>query len=91
MNILMNQANFVYRCKLKPNYLKSTRMQDNFGYSLLASYSEEFVFEFVLHGTSNKSFLNNLNERLVFSKQVALLKLELFNCYQILISSLNLI
>ena len=46
-------------------------MQDNFGYSLLASYCDEFVFEFVLHGTSDKSFLNDLNERLVFSKQVS--------------------
>jgi hypothetical protein len=57
-------------CELKPNHIKSTRMQDNFGYSLLASYCEEFVFEFVLHGTSDRSFLNNLHERLIFSKQV---------------------
>lgn len=55
-------------CKLKPNYQKSTRMQDNFGYSLLASYCDEFVFEFVLQGTSDRSFLSNLHERLVFSK-----------------------
>ena len=53
---------------MKPNYVKSTRMQDNFGYSLLSSYCDEFVFEFVLHGTSDKSFLNDLYERLVFSK-----------------------
>lgn len=57
-------------CQLKPNYVKSTRMQDNFGYSLLASYCEKFVFEFVLHGTSDRSFLNNLQQRLSFSKQV---------------------
>jgi len=44
-------------------------MQDNFGYSLIASYCDEFVFEFVLHGTSDRSFLGNLHERLVFSKK----------------------
>ena len=57
-------------CELKPNHYKSTRMQDNFGYSLLAGYCDEFVFEFVLHGTSDRTFLNDLHERLVFSKQV---------------------
>jgi len=46
-------------------------MQSNFGYSLLASYCEQFVFEFVLHGTSDRSFLSNLHQRLVFSKQVS--------------------
>lgn len=56
-------------CKLKPNITKSTRMQDNFGYSLLASFCAEFVFEFVLHGTSDRSFLKDLNERLAFSKK----------------------
>ena len=56
-------------CKLKPNVTKSTRMQDNFGYSLLASFCDEFVFEFVLHGTSDRSFLKDLHERLLFSKR----------------------
>lgn len=64
-------------CNLKPNHLKSTRMQDNFGYSLLASYCDEFVFEFVLHGTSDKSFLNDLNERLVFSKQNSIIDCQI--------------
>lgn len=55
--------------EMKPNHSKSTRMQDNFGYSLLASYCDQFVFEFVLHGTSDRSFLEELHERLVFSKR----------------------
>lgn len=55
-------------CKLKQNVSRSTRMQDNFGYSLLASYCDEFVFEFVLHGTSDYSFLDTLHQKLVFSK-----------------------
>lgn len=55
-------------CKLKQNLTRSTRMQDNFGYSLLASYCDEFVFEFVLHGTSDHSFLDTLHQKLVFSK-----------------------
>lgn len=53
-------------------------MQDNFGYSLLASYCEEFVFEFVLHGTSDTSFLNDLQQRLVFSKNVRILSIYNF-------------
>ena len=52
-------------------------MQDNFGYSLLASYCDEFVFEFVLHGTSDKSFLNDLNERLVFSRQNSIIDCQI--------------
>jgi hypothetical protein len=58
-------------CKLKQNHVKSTRMQDNFGYSLLASFCEEFVFEFVLHGTSDRSFLNDLQHRISFCKNVS--------------------
>ena len=59
--------------QIKPNLTKSTRHQDNFGYSLLASYCEKFVFEYVLHGTSDRSFLNDLHQRLVFSKQNSIL------------------
>ena len=57
-------------CKMKPNHAKSTRMQDNFGYSLLASYCEEFVFEFVLHGTKDRTFLSDLQQRIIFCKNV---------------------
>jgi hypothetical protein len=52
--------------------VKSTRLQDNFGYSLLAGYCDKFVFEFVLHGTSDKSFINTIHQSLKFSKQVIL-------------------
>ena len=53
-------------------------MQDNFGYSLMASYCEQFVFEFVLHGTSDRSFLNDLNQMLIFSKKVDEYKIKHF-------------
>ena len=45
-------------------------MEDNLGYSLIGSYCEEFIFEFVLHGTGDRSFLTDLHEKLVFSKKV---------------------
>jgi len=35
---------------------------------LIASYCPEFVFEFVLHGTPDKSFIPTLYDRLKFSK-----------------------
>jgi hypothetical protein len=57
-------------CQLKPNIPKSTRMEDNLGYSLIGSYCEEFTFEFVLHGTGDTSFLRDLHEKLIFSKKV---------------------
>ena len=57
-------------CQLKPNIPKSTRMEDNLGYSLIGSYCEEFIFEFVLHGTSDRSFISDLHEKLIFSKKV---------------------
>ena len=60
-------------CLLKPNHLKSTQMQDNFGYSLLASYCDEFVFDFVIHATSDRTFFSNLHDRLKFSKQNSIL------------------
>jgi hypothetical protein len=41
---------------------------NNFGYSLLNSYCDEFLFEFVLHGTKDRSFIPNLQKQLVFSK-----------------------
>ena len=59
--------------KLRQNYQKSTRMQDNFGYSLLANYCDEFVFEFVLHGTSDRSFLPDLQQKIQFSKNNSIL------------------
>ena len=48
-------------------------MEDNFGYSLMGSYCEEFIFEFVLHGTSDRSFLGDLYRKLVFSKNNSIL------------------
>ena len=57
-------------CQLKPNIPKSTRMEDNLGYSLIGSYCEEFIFEFVLHGTGDRSFFSDLHEKLIFSKKV---------------------
>jgi hypothetical protein len=60
------------RLKLDKNNAKSLRLQDNFGYSLLAGHCERFVFEFVLHGTSDRTFLDGqqLHESLAFSKEV---------------------
>jgi hypothetical protein len=65
------------KSNLQVNPAKSKRMQDNFGYSLLASYCENFVFELVLHATSDRSFLNNdgewLRRRLNFAKHHSIL------------------
>jgi hypothetical protein len=55
------------------NETKATRHEENFGYSLLAGYCEKFVFEYVLHGTSDLSFLAHLGEMLRFSKENSIL------------------
>ena len=59
--------------KIEQNLVRSTRIQDNFGYSLLAGFCEKFVFEFVLHGTSDKTFLDSIHQSLKFSKQNSIL------------------
>jgi hypothetical protein len=59
--------------RLEKNLNKSTRLQDNYAYSLLGAYCDNFVFEYVLHGTSDRSFLNNLHDNLKFSKQNSIL------------------
>ena len=59
--------------RVKANSTRSSRMQDNYGYSLLASYCDSFVFEFVLHGTSDRSFMGDLRQRLRFSKHNSIL------------------
>lgn len=58
---------------LEKNLYKSTHLHDNFGYSLFGAYCDNFVFDYVLHGTSDRSFLNNLHDNLKFSKQNSIL------------------
>jgi acylphosphatase len=60
-------------CHLKANAQRSTRMQHNLGYSLMGSYCDQFVEQFVLHGTGDRTFLGDLHEKLLFSKNNSIL------------------
>ena len=75
--------------KIRFNLKRSHRIQDNFAFSLLAGFCDSFVFDYVLHGTSDRSFLESgqLNQRLRFSKENSILDCKLDECIYIVVDA----
>ncbi|XP_013386632.1 folliculin-interacting protein 1 isoform X2 [Lingula anatina] len=56
-----------------PQVIENKLYDSNFGHSLLGGYNDHYVSDFVLHGTSDTSFLKRLRKDLVMTEQYSIL------------------